>query len=127
VRREYADRLRAVGDWYLRMEGCLECAEADDFPYEVRYNKCIATRKNGKTYLHFYDGIFSSAVALGAYPNCPKSVRLMNTGKQLPFKEEVLPEFFSGESGKAEAIFLQIREIPIDDLSQEPVVLEIEW
>ena len=127
ITEEYARRIRKVGDWYNRMEGCLECAEADEFPYEARHNNCIATKKNGKTYLHFYESIISTAVALKTYPNCPKSVRLMNTGKQLPFKEEVLPEFFNGETGQAETVFLHIWDIPIDNLSQEPIVLEIVW
>ena len=127
ITEEYAARIRKVGDWYNRMEGCLECAEADEFPYESRHNKCIATRKDGKTYLHFYEGIISSAVALNVYPCCPKSVRLMNTGKQLDFKEEVLPEFFNGKTGQAETVFLHISGIPIDDLAQEPIVLELQW
>jgi len=127
ITAEYAARIRKVGDWYNRMEGCLECAEADEFPYESRHNKCIATRKDRKTYLHFYEGIISSAVALHVYPCCPKSVRLMNTGKQLDFKEEVLPEFFNGKTGQAETVFLHISGIPIDDLAQEPIVLELQW
>ncbi|MBO5269207.1 MAG: alpha-L-fucosidase, partial [Clostridia bacterium] len=53
VTEEYASRIRRVGDWYNRMEGCLECAEADEFDYRIKANKCIATKKNGKTYLHF--------------------------------------------------------------------------
>jgi alpha-L-fucosidase len=127
VRREYADRLRAVGDWYVRMEGCLECAEADDYPYEVKKNPCIATKKNGKTYLHFYDGVRSSAIAIKNYPNVPKRVRLMNTGAELPCAAERLPEFFNGKTGVAEVIYLHIWDIPADALCDEPIVLEIEW
>ena len=127
VTEAYAQRIRKVGDWYNRMEGCLESAEADEFPYTANPGSCIATRKNGKTYLHFYESIISTAVVLKTYPNSPKSVRLMNTGKQLPFKEEILPEFFNGETGIAENAFLHIWDIPIDDLPREPIVLEIEW
>ncbi len=109
------------------MEGCLECTGTDEFPYEAHPDKCIAAAKNGKTYLHFNSGILSSAVALKAYPGTPKRVRLMNTGASLPFKEEILPEFFDGKTGRAETVFLHIRGIPIDDLVSEPIVLEIEW
>ena len=124
---EYADRIRKIGNWYNRMEGCLECAEEDSFPYESRFNKCIATKKNSKTYLHFYEGLISSAVSLKEYPGAAKSVRLMNTGKPLPFAEEILPEFFNGTTGKAEKASLHIYDIPVDSLSDEPIVLEIEW
>ena len=124
---KYADTLMAVADWYNRMEGCLECAEADSFNYESRHNACIATKKNGKTYLHFYNGIISSAVALKSYPSLPKKVKLMNNGESLPFAIEVLPEFFNGSTGKAEIPFLHIYGIPADELISEPIVLEIEW
>ena len=124
---KYADKLMAVADWYNRMEGCLECSEADEFNYESRHNACIATKKNGKTYLHFYNGIISEAVALKSYPSLPKMVRLMNNGKELPFKIEVLSEFFNGKTGMAEVEFLHIYGIPADDFISEPIVLEIEW
>ncbi len=117
----------AVGDWYNRMEGCLECAEADDFDYESRHNPCIATKKNGNTYLHFYNGIISEAVALKNYPSLPKKVKLMNNGKELSFAIETLPEFFDGKTGKAETPFLHIYGIPADDFISEPIVLEIKW
>lgn len=124
---EYAERIRKVGNWYRRMEGCLECTEEDTFSYESRNNRCIANKKNGKTYLHFYEGLISSAVALKNYPNLPRRVRLMNTGKDLEFKIEVLPEAYNGKTGRAEVEFLHITGIPIDDLLAEPIVLEIQW
>ena len=109
------------------MEGCLECSETDTFVYEPRHNKCIATKKNGKTYLHFYNGIFSESVALKNYPGLPKKVRFMNNGVDLPYSIEPLPEFFDGKTGKAEIPFLHIYGIPADEFVSEPIVLEIEW
>ena len=125
VTEEYASRIRRVGDWYRRMEGCLECAEPDDFNYNIQANKCIATKKNGKTYLHFCDGIRSSSIALEYFPNFPKSVRLMNTGKALGAAIELLPEYFT-PCGRAKP-FLHITGVPVDDLASEPIVIEIEW
>ena len=127
ITEDYAKRLLRVGDWYQRMGGCLECAEGDGFNYESRHNSCIATKKNGKTYLHFYDGVISSSVALKNYPCVPKSVKLLNTGAALDAKAEILPEFFNGRTGKAETVFLHITGIPIDELQSEPIVLEIDW
>ena len=123
----YETRLRAVGNWYNRMEGCLECHEADAFDYAVKHNTCITTKKDGRTYFHFYNGIISDAVAIGNYPALPKAVRLMNTGRQLPFASECLPEFFSGKTGEAEHIWLHIYGIPVDDLASEPIVIEVTW
>lgn len=124
---EYANRIKKIGDWYNRMEGCLEEAEEDLFDYKSHKNKCIATKKNGKTYLHFYEGLISSAVNLKKYPCLPQKIRLMNTGEFLNFKIELLPEFFNGDNGKSEDEYLHITGIPIDDLENEPIVLEIEW
>ncbi len=124
---EFRKRLKFVGDWYNRMEGALECAEDDDFNYAVRHCDYVATKKDGKTYLHFYHGIFSDSVALVNYPCIPKSVRLMNTGKALDFKAELLPEYFDGYTGKAEKESLHISGIPVDELESEAIVIEIEW
>ena len=109
------------------MEGCLDDVEHDSFNYESRANKCVATKKNGKTYLHFYEGVISSAVNLKKYPACPKAVRLMNNSQMLDFKIEYLPEYFNGSSGMCIDKYLHITGIPVDELSNEPVVIEITW
>lgn len=127
VTEEYVERLKRVGDWYNRMGGCLECAESDDFNYAIRHLEYIATKKNGKTYIHFYNGIFSDSVAFVNYPSLPKSVRLMNTGAALDFKVEALPEYFDSYTGIAEKPSLHITGIPVDLLESEAIVLEIEW
>lgn len=122
----YAAKIRAVGDWYNRMQGCLEETEEDPFDYQVAHNPCITNRKNGKTYFHFYSGLISSAIAIKRYPGLPKKVRLMNTNEALPFAIERLPEFFNGNTGVAN-VYLHISGIPADALVTEPIVLEIEW
>ena len=127
ITEEYAQSVRAVGDWYLRMEGCLECAEEDPTDYEIKGSPYIATRKNAKTYLHFYSGLISSAIALKSYPSLPRSVRLMNTGSALSFKEEYLPELFGQGIDPARKKCLHVAGIPVDALASEPIVIEIEW
>ena len=120
----YADKLLEVGDWYNRMNGCLECHEADTFNYSIKKHKFIADKKNGKTYLHFYNGITSGAIAMEYVPSIPKNVRLMNNGQALTFEKTRLPEFHSG--GVA-GEFFRISGIPTDDFPTEPIVIEIEW
>lgn len=125
---DHVDRIARIGDWYQRMEGCLENHEADEFDYCVRASgDWIATRKNGKTYFHFPQGVRATAVAIPNYPSMPRSVRLMNTGAALPFAAEVLPSYFNGKTGQAEQVYLHIRNIPADELASEPVVIEVEW
>lgn len=66
-------------------------------------------------------------MALGNYPGVPQQVRLLNTGDTLSCKAEVLPDYFSGQTGKAEHVYLHIRGIPVDELDSEPIVLEVTW
>ncbi len=124
---EYAKRMLAVGDWYNRMQGCLECAEEDSFDYGISEGACIATRKDGKTYLHFYEGIASSAVSLRRYPSVPKGVRLMNSGEALEFSVTYLPELYDARCDKEQPKCLYIRGIDADEYVSEPIVIEIEW
>ena len=124
ITEEYASRIRKVGDWYRRMEGCLECHEADTSEYRIRAAGCIPTQKDGKTYLHFPDGLRSSAIAMELFPKLPEQVRLMNNGQKLSCTYEALPEHFS--AGRADE-FLHISGIPVDDFPSEPIVIEITW
>lgn len=125
---QHAQRIRLVGDWYGRMRGCLEEHEPDDFDYGVhKSGECIINRKGNRTYFHFFNGTRSSAVALARFPHMPRRVMLLNTGADLPFCKEVLPDYFNGQTGVAEHEYLHIRGIPTEELGVEPVVIEIEW
>ena len=121
---EYASRIQKVGDWYNRMEGCLVCHETDSFNYRVKKNKAIVTKKDGKSYFHFYEGTLSSSVAFEYFPKMPQRVRLMNTGEELRCEMEKLPEYFV--NGQA-VLHLHISGIPIDDLADEPIIIEVTW
>ncbi len=119
--------IKRVGNWYNRMELSLENTQADDFDYEIKNHKCVVNKKGNKSYFNFYNGITSSAVNMKKIPCEPKKVRLLNIGKYLPFKIELLPDYFDIETGKCDGEYLHITNIPIDDLENEPIVIEIEW
>lgn len=122
---EYQQNLLKVADWYNRMNGCLENTQDDAFDYGIRHNKYIANIKEGKTYLHFYDGLISSSVAIKNYPNTPKSIRLMNSGEKLKYDLILLPEFID-MSKQTQDKLLHIYGIDIDKYADEPIVIEIE-
>lgn len=123
---DYCQNLLKVADWYNRMDECLECHEADDTDYGIKNNKYIANMKNGKTYLHFYEGIMSNSVAIKNYTKVPKSVRFMNSGESLHYNIIPLPEFMD-MSKQHQDTLLHIYGIDVDKYSDEPIVLEIEW
>ena len=127
ITEEYKKRILSVGDWYNRMEGCLENADADTYDYDVSTKQVVCTRKNKKTYLHFYNGLVSGAFSLKRYPSMPKSVRLMNTGKQLSYDVLYLPESFAENGDSVGKKWLYISSIDIDKLENEPLIVEIEW
>lgn len=118
--------IERIGDWYCRVREGLEHSECDPFDYQVKANSYLATKKNRKTYFHFPTGLTSSAVNVKCFPGCPRRVRLLNTGAELPFEVTPLPEYFSAGSGIAERKYLHIYGVPADDLN-EAVVLEVEW
>ena len=108
------------------MEGNLENHEADPFPYRIAgADAFIATRKNNKTYLHFYQGISSSAINFFSIPGAPRAVRLLNDGRALPVRFEKLPAYF--DMGVARGPFYSITHIPADEFPLEPMVIEITW
>ena len=108
------------------MNGCLEGTQADEYDYGIRHDKYIANTKNGKTYLHFYDGIISNSVAIKNYPAKPKNIRFMNSGEELQYDVIVLPEFMD-MSKQHQDTLLHIYGIDADKYSDEPIVLEMEW
>ena len=123
---EYVRHIERIGDWYCRMNGALVAHEEDTFDYGVENNDCIVTKKDGKSYFHFYDGLISSAVSMRRFPNLPKSVLLLNTGEYLKFKIEQMPEWFDMKTGIADTM-LHISGIPTDELVSEAIVIEITW
>ena len=123
---EAARIVRRVGDWYTRMNGALEDTLPDPFDYQIPANPVIALTKAGKTYLHFYKGLTSTAVTLRACPKIPRAVRLLNNAQFLPFEETALPNHFD-QRGRALGPVLHIHHIPAESLDPEPLVLEIEW
>jgi len=124
ITKEYVKKLEKIGNWYNRMEGCLEDNEPEPFDYEVQpirgsINPHVVTRKNGKTYFHFYQGLISDHFRLKNWPSMPKSARLLNTGSML--------DFAVTSRRMDEPELLDIYHIPVDDTNGEPLVIEVEW
>lgn len=127
ITNEYKTRLNDIGDWYNRMNGCLENHKLDEFEYNIPLNTYIATTKNGKTYLHFYNGLCSSAITLKQYPKIPKCIKLLNTGKELTFSITAMPEYIVVKKGVSLPDVMHISDIPTEKLLDEPIVIEITW
>ncbi len=126
ITKEYRTLIERVGKWYKKLGGALECHEADSHGISVVNNPCIITEKNGKSYLHLWSGMSSSAVLVNNPPATPSRVKLLNTGTTLPYDIQSVPDRFEWETGKA-VVMLRIWDIPADELASEAIVVEIEW
>ena len=121
---EYEKRIKEIGKWYKNLAISLESSEGDEGSYIIMnggpwYNKYVVTKKDEKSYFHFYNGLCSSHVFFERFPAFPKSVKLLNTGEALPYC--IRDCRLGGEEG------LDIYNIPIDDLQGRPLTLEIVW
>ncbi len=108
-----------IGDWYKRMDGCLKEHEGDPYTYGLNGVPHIVTKKNGKSYFHFFNGLTTNSMIFTVYPSMPKSVKLMNTGKQLEYEVTYIPSVKPG--------CLRVSGIPMDTLETEVPVIEVEW
>ncbi len=116
-----------VGNWYNRVKHTLEFCQADTFDYGNMKYSCARTKKDNKTYFHFYDGMNASGVAIKQFPNIPQAVVFVNTGKSLPFCVEYMPEFLNPDDEKTKQMYLHIFDIPVDDYEKEPIIIEVTW
>ncbi len=126
LQSKYLKRLKKVGAWYNKVKHSLTDVEPDNFDYSESKNDYVATKKGNTTYLHFYNGLISTSISLKNYPSIPKSVRLLDTGKPLNYKVEILPEFFNINTGFGEE-FLHINGIDVDKYAGNPIIIEIVW
>ena len=120
------ERLERVGEFYRRMGGILEEHEKEELTITSHTRPVLINRKGEKTYLHYWQGIDQNAVFLTEFPSLPKSVRLVNLDKPLPYEVDVLPEC-RGEKIYFEGEHLRIYGIDADALVGEPIVIEIEF
>ena len=119
--------IERVGDWYVRMNGVLEGHEPYPALIRLQHTPCVATVKDGKTYLHLYEGSISSSVNFDVGPAfAPKAARLVNDGRTLGVRLGMLPGW-GGRQGLANGPILSITGIPCDEFENEPLVIEIEW
>ena len=126
ITEEYASRIRAIGKWYNMVSESLEECEEDAHNYGIVANKYIVNKKGSVSYFHFYDGIVSNAVSIKCPKGMPKKATLLNTGESLEFKMDHLPRNFGYDKTLADE-YLLIRNIPIDELSNEAPVIAVEW
>jgi len=118
--------LHRIGGWYRRMEGCLQntVPASESFTLSVS-DPYIALEKDGKTYLHFWQGLSSTAVTFLQPPKRKLlGARCMNSGKSAAVRCVPLPSRLD-EDCVARVPYTSLWDIPVDAYPDEPVVLEL--
>ena len=120
--------LRRIGRWYRRVENTL----VNTAPAERRYSlSCnppyIAAARDGWTYLHFYEGLNSTAVTfLDEDVLPPVRAILCNSGEELRVRYGTLPSRLDAD-GVARKPYLSVTGIPVDDYPAEPIVIALRF
>ena len=127
IDKKSLEQFEKIGEWYQRMNGCLEEHTQDFCDYEILGTRFLATQKSGKTYFHFCLGLDANGVIFLKYPSIPKQVLLLNTKQKLKVEIIEHPYYVNEENGFVVRDALHVVDIPIDELENEPIVLEVEW
>ena len=113
-----------VGSWYKNVKEAL-FAEPVKYEWADKYG-FITTKKDNTLYLHYTkvpdaDGFYIKEASL-----LPKSAVVLNNGTKLSFCMEQMPSLFDGHKESMRKV-LHIREIPVDALSSEAIVIKLEF
>ena len=85
---EAASRLLSLGKWYKAVR---EAFDAEPFALDGAGGGMLLTRKpDGTLYIHFPDGMQATGFDIPVN-NKPKTVTLLNNGRELPFAMEIMP------------------------------------
>ena len=85
----------------------------------------MLTRRKNALYVHFPTGCEATGYHLNPLTTPPKKAILLNTGKKLNVKYEVLPGTFKTNFHHIPSV--HINGIPVDDLEGETIVLKLEF
>lgn len=81
----------------------------------------LLTRKGNTLYVHLFEDPESRAVILNPLDTLPARATLLNTGVPLEARVDVTPRLWN------EGSYLRIRGLPIEQLTDAPLVLKLEF
>jgi alpha-L-fucosidase len=116
IPKEAVSILEKIGKWYARVKEAF--CEPEDVPAASEYEMSL-TKKGNVIYAHLPRSCDKSGVILGDIREEPESVMVLNNGKALNSAVEVMPSKFQSEP------CLHIWDIPVDELSNEAIVLKL--
>ncbi len=117
--------IRTLGDWYAKVKESFEDAvpattiitqAIDNMRDEV-----LLTRRGNTIYVHLYKDIRCSAVILKPLNILPVKAVLLNDGRELEVRVDLLP------SHHRERPYLRVRNIPVNEYNHEVMVIRLDF
>jgi len=122
ISEEANSRLLDIGSWYKRVKESYVKAQWLYHP-AVPYRM---TTSGNYLYVHLGGIAQSSGINLQPLDIMPKAAIVLNTGQSVAAKVEYLPIHFTGH-GEPMNAYLHIKNIPVDELVYEPIILRLEF
>lgn len=125
--------LRRVAEWFGKVKEAFYAAEpASDL---LESEDLLLTRKGDSLYVHVFKDPESSAVSLRPMEIAPQRATLLNTGAPVDARAELTPrswveQWQAGlreERGDTPKRFLRVRDLPVNDLTTEPMVVRLDF
>ena len=108
--------LQKIGKWYASVKESFECAEVSPADSELD----LSLTENGNVlYAHLPKDFDRTGIILQEIKELPKSAVVLNNGVILKSAVELMPSRFQNEP------CLHIWDIPVDELSNEKIVLKL--
>ena len=123
--------LRRIGDWYRRVreafDGTVPCshlvqrgaagASGDTL---FRYDELLLTRRGNTLYVHCPHDLQTGGAVLGGFAEEPRSVTLLNDGRELAWAVDVIPWRWTARP------CLRICDLPVNEITDEVLVIKLE-
>lgn len=116
---EAVNILKRLGQWTRRTKEAFDKTESVSCLTDNR--DVLLTRKGNVLYVHLLNAN-RSGIVLSPIDILPEKATVLNNGKNLETAVEFIPSLFNRKKG-----FLHISNIPVDELSNEAIVLKLEF
>ena len=111
------DMLKEIGTWF---NGVKESYIGTDPVSEKTHNQDILLTENGNSlYVHLYKMPSESSLSLMPINTLPAKAVLLNDGRELPCRVDVLPKIFEP--------YLQVYDLPIEQYAGDVMVLRLDF
>lgn len=112
--------LKKIGTWYRAVRESLEGTEPASYMTENR--EVLLTKKGNLLYVHLFKPPCGERVLLKPMDSLPKAANLLNDGRDVDARVDLLPSLHPEEK-----IYLRIRKLPVNEMADTVMVVKLEF